>query len=92
MVLVFSMAYSLFEEIDQGIQELNKKNLWRTVFKKFEVHFKFFKDCLPQILLGPFLNTMTQIVLFRLLKRTLDLKLNDILTPEFLKSIRNIKK
>ena len=24
-------------------------------------HFKFFKDCLPQILLGPFLNTLTQI-------------------------------
>ena len=23
--------------------------------------FKFFKDCLPQILLGPFLNTLTQI-------------------------------
>ena len=23
--------------------------------------FKFFKDCLPQILLGPFLNTWTQI-------------------------------
>ena len=24
-------------------------------------HFKFFKDCLPQILLGPFLNTLFQI-------------------------------
>ena len=26
-------------------------------------HFKFFKGCLPQILLGPFLNTLTQIIL-----------------------------
>ena len=25
-------------------------------------HFKFFKGCLPQILLGPFLNTLTQII------------------------------
>ena len=24
-------------------------------------HFKFFKGCLPQILLGPFLNTLTYI-------------------------------
>ena len=23
-------------------------------------HFKFFKGCLPQILLGPFLNTLNQ--------------------------------
>ena len=26
-------------------------------------HFKFFKGCLPQVLLGPFLNTLTQIFL-----------------------------
>ena len=26
-------------------------------------HFEFFKSCLPQILLGPFLNTLTQILL-----------------------------
>ena len=26
-------------------------------------HLKFFKGCLPQILLGPFLNTMTQMCL-----------------------------
>ena len=25
-------------------------------------HFKFFKGCLPQISLGPFLNTWTQII------------------------------
>ena len=26
---------------------------------KFVEHFKFFKGCLPQILLSPFLNTLT---------------------------------
>ena len=26
-------------------------------------HFKFFKGCLPQILLGPFLNALTQLFL-----------------------------
>ena len=25
-----------------------------------QYHFKFFDDCLPQILLGPFLNTLSQ--------------------------------
>ena len=40
-------------------------------FKKFEGvwsakadhSFKFFKGCLPQFLLGPFLNTLSQILL-----------------------------
>ena len=45
-------------------------NLWMTAFIKFEAVwsaldipylFKFFKGCLPQILLGPFLNTLPQI-------------------------------
>ena len=40
----------------EGIQEWIKSNLWKTAFKTF----KFFKDCLPHILLGPFLNTLTQ--------------------------------
>ena len=26
-------------------------------------HFKFFKGCLPQMLLGPFLNTLTQMII-----------------------------
>ena len=46
--------------------------MWKTAFKKFEVtwsvlgrpdHFKVFKGCLPQILLGSFLNTLTHIIL-----------------------------
>ena len=41
-------------------------NLWKTAFKMFETiwsvhHFKFFKGCLSQILLGPFLNALSQI-------------------------------
>ena len=35
------------------------KNLWKSAFKKIEP-FKIFKGCLPQILLGPFLNTLSQ--------------------------------
>ena len=40
----------------QSIQERTKKNLWKTVFKKFErvwsaYPFKFFKGCPPQFYL-----------------------------------------
>ena len=28
-------------------------------------HFKFFKGCLPQILLGPFLNTLSHMTLLK---------------------------
>ena len=44
----------------QGIQEWTKQNLWKTAFKKFEVIWSA-KGCLPQILLGAFLNTLTHI-------------------------------
>ena len=51
----------------QSIQEWTEKNLWKTVFKKFEVIWSasadFFKNCLPQILLGPFLNTLPHTLL-----------------------------
>ena len=37
-------------------------NIYVFVFKQRRpYHFKFFKGCLPQILLGPFLNTLTHI-------------------------------
>ena len=36
--------------------------MWKTVFKNFEgIPFKFFKGCLPHILLGPLLSTLSQI-------------------------------
>ena len=37
-------------------------NLWKTAFKKFEDSFQTFKGCLPQISLGPFLNTLSHII------------------------------
>ena len=48
----------------KGIQEWTKKLLWKTAFKKFEGIWsaKFFKGCLPQILLGPLLNTLSHIL------------------------------
>ena len=44
--------------------------MWKTAFKKFEgvwsalgfYPLKFFKGCLPQILLGPFLNTLSHLI------------------------------
>ena len=52
------------EYMGQSIQEWTKLNLWKTAFKKFKggmVCFRFFKGCLPQVLLGPFLNTLSHI-------------------------------
>ena len=40
--------------------------MWKTAFKKLEgflpYPFKFFKGCLPQILFGPFLNTLPHMI------------------------------
>ena len=64
----------------QSIQEWTKKNLWKIAFKKFErvwsvsgrpYPFKFFEACLPQILLGPLLNTLSHIA-FRSLNSTIN--------------------
>ena len=58
--------------MEQSFQEWTKQNLWKTAFKKFErvwsalgrpYPFKFFKVCLPQILLGPFLNTLSHMII-----------------------------
>ena len=49
--------------------------MWKTAFKNFEAiwvylnrpyHFKFFKDCLAQILLSPFLNTLSHINIMKI--------------------------
>ena len=55
----------------QGIQESTKKYLYvednllkilsDMVYVSRPYHFKFFKGCLPQILIDPFLNTLIQI-------------------------------
>ena len=57
-ICVFSV---FFQQIGQGIQEWTKQNLRGTDHSR-PYDFKFFKDCLPQIFLGPFLNTLTQII------------------------------
>ena len=55
----------------------------KTAFKKFEVgrpyHFKFFKGCLPQILLGPFLNTLTHMVVFVICREFVSCTLSTLL-------------
>ena len=55
--------------LGQNIQERTKWNSWKTVFKNFEgtryirpYPFKFFKGCFSQILLGPFLNVLSQLM------------------------------
>ena len=43
----------------KSTQKWSEKNLWNTAFKKFEVIWSVktnYKGCIPQILLGPFLN------------------------------------
>ena len=44
----------------QSIQEWIKQNLWKTAFKNLK-GYGLLKGCLPQILLGPFLNTLCHI-------------------------------
>ena len=48
-----------FEIFGAKYLRMDQVNLWKAAFKKFEV--KFFKGCLPQILLGPFLNILSRL-------------------------------
>ena len=47
------------DQMGQSIQEWTKQNLWKTALSR-PYPFNFYKGCLPQILLGPFLKTCTQ--------------------------------
>ena len=49
----------------QSIQDWTKQNLWKATLKnlKFLKKIKFFKGCLPEILLGPILNTLSEMIL-----------------------------
>ena len=53
--LVYSNEWNWHKAFEE---DLLKNNIWGKVFKNRPYHFKFFKGCLPQILLGPFLNTL----------------------------------
>ena len=50
--------------IESRYSKLDQVKFVEDSLKKFEVsrpyHFKNFQGCLPKILLGPFLNTLTQ--------------------------------
>ena len=68
----------------QSIQEWTKSNLWKTAFKKFERYmvcfnrhypFKVHKGSLPQILRGPFLNTLSQMILLKFEQTTMTFSL-----------------
>ena len=52
---------SEYLKVGQDIQEWTKQNLRKSdmvCLGRAYHHFKFFKGCLPQILLGPFLNSL----------------------------------
>ena len=61
--------------IETKYLRMDHVNLWKTALKKFEgiwsrvpygpYPFKFYKGCLPQILLGPFVNSLSQLFLIQ---------------------------
>ena len=58
---------SVMLHLRQSIQEWTKWHLWKAAFKKFEkqaISLQIFKGCLPQILLGPFLNTLPHLCIW----------------------------
>ena len=63
----FAAVKKMLAYMGESIQEWTKQNLWKAAFKSFEgvwsalgrpYPLTFFKDCLPQIWLGSFLNTL----------------------------------
>ena len=59
------LAFVIWDKVFKN----GRQPLWKTAFKfclSRPYPFKFFKGCLPQILLGPFLNTWTHLLLFTL--------------------------
>ena len=63
----FAAVKKMLAYMGESIQEWTKQNLLKAAFKSFEglwsalgrsYPLKFFKDCLPQIWLGSFLNTL----------------------------------
>ena len=56
--MILGEGFSMYQ-MRQSIEEWTEQNLWKTALSR-PYPFNFYKDCLPQILLGPFLNTCTQ--------------------------------
>ena len=86
--------------MEQSIQEWTKQNLWKTAFKQFEeiwstwsrpYPFKYFEGCLPQILLGPVLNTLSHtIMIWLILGRNTKQKKKSSLTKDTLYFVKSI--
>ena len=61
--------YSRMEQVK--FVEDNLQKIWSDMIcLSRPCHFKFFKGCLPQISLGPFLNTLSQIQLWDISKNS----------------------
>ena len=59
----FEYGYFLRSVVNMIIHETKYSRMGKVTFVEISLlitpyRFKFFKDCLPQILLGPFLNTL----------------------------------
>ena len=58
------MKQSIHERWSKICERQSLKNLkWYGLFKPDHATLKFFKGCLPQILLDPFLNTLSHITI-----------------------------
>ena len=53
----------VFKDRQVKLVEDSLWKIWLDMLSKQAIHFIFFKGCLPQILLDPFLTTLTQILL-----------------------------
>ena len=62
--LTYGRNYTRMDQI-KFVEDSLKKTLRDMVCYSRPYSFKFFKGCLPQILLGPFLNTIPHIYYFR---------------------------
>ena len=67
---IYEMLCAIQYHLGKSIQEWTQLNLWKADFQKFEgvwsalgrpYPFKYFKGCLPLILLGPLLNTSSHL-------------------------------
>ena len=65
--MLLGIDESKYSRIDQiKLVEDSLEKVWRGI-KVDHIPFKFFKGCFPQILFGPFSNTLSQMQLINLL-------------------------
>ena len=61
ILVIDAVNFFVLSRMDQ-VKSFGRQPLKRPLCLGRPYHFKIFKDCLPQILLGPFLNTLTHII------------------------------